>query len=201
MAMTRLYEFIKSIAAGIMISIGGMVFLSCDNRYVGALLFSTGLISVVLFGFNLYTGRIGYVLKNDRIFFIDTLLSILGNAVGCLVGLLRSPIGNVSEICENKLAKPLPQVFIDAVFCGILIYVCVEIYKKYGKLIGIVFCIPTFILCGFEHSIADMFYLFNARVFTPYALLFVVIVILGNALGGLLFPLFGKLKPSVSSKT
>ena len=201
MAMTRLYEFIKSIAAGIMISIGGMVFLSCDNRYVGALLFSTGLISVVLFGVNLYTGRIGYVLKNDRIFFIDTLLSILGNAVGCLVGLLRSPIGNVSEICANKLAKPLPQVFIDAVFCGILIYVCVEIYKKHGKLIGIVFCIPTFILCGFEHSIADMFYLFNARVFTPYALLFVVIVILGNALGGLLFPLFGKLKPSVSSKT
>ena len=193
--MARLYEFIKSIAAGIMISIGGMVFLSCDNRYVGALLFSTGLISVVLFGFNLYTGRIGYVLKNDRIFFIDTLLSILGNAVGCLIGLLRAPIGNVAKICEDKLAKPLPQVFIDAVFCGILIFVCVEIYKKYGKLIGIVFCIPTFILCGFEHSIADMFYLFNARVFTPYALLFVAIVILGNALGGLLFPLLDKLKP------
>lgn len=193
--MARLFEFIKSIAAGIMISIGGMVFLSCDNRYVGALLFSTGLISVVLFGLNLYTGRIGYVLKNDRIFFIDTLLSILGNGVGCLIGLLRLPIGNVAKICADKLAKPLPQVFIDAVFCGILIYVCVEIYKKYGKLIGIVFCIPTFILCGFEHSIADMFYLFNARVFSPYALLFVAIVILGNALGGLLFPLFDKLKP------
>lgn len=194
--MARLYEFVKSISAGIMISIGGMVFLSCDNRYVGALLFSTGLISVVLFGFNLYTGRIGYVLKNDRVFFTDTLLSILGNAIGCLIGLLRSPIGNVAKTCSDKLAKPLPQVFIDAVFCGILIYVCVEIYKKHSKLIGIVFCIPTFILCGFEHSVADMFYLINARVFTPYALLFVVIVILGNALGGLLFPLFDKLKTS-----
>ncbi len=89
----RIAEFIKSIAAGIMISIGGAAFLSCENRYVGAFLFCVGLISVVALGFNLYTGKIGYVLDNDGAFCADTVLSVFGNFVGCLAfGFLLSPV-------------------------------------------------------------------------------------------------------------
>lgn len=191
---TRAAEFLKAVAAGIMISVGGIVFLSCENRYIGAFLFSVGLITVVAFGFNLYTGKIGYVLENDRMFFLDTALSIVGNFIGCLiVGFLKSPVGQVAAVAEAKLAKPLTGAFIDAVFCGILIYVCVDIFKKRNNFIGILFCIPTFILCGFEHSVADMFYLVNARVFSLSALVFVLVVILGNAVGGLLFPVFSKI--------
>ena len=65
--MKRLSEFIKAILAGAAISIGGIVFLSCDVKYVGAFLFSTGLVTVCMFGFNLYTGKIGYVLENDKV--------------------------------------------------------------------------------------------------------------------------------------
>ena len=52
---TRFAEFLKSILAGIMISIGCMVFLSCENKYIGSFLFSIGLITVVVFDLNLYT--------------------------------------------------------------------------------------------------------------------------------------------------
>lgn len=196
--MVRLWEFIKSIFAGVAISIGGMIYLSCDNKYVGALLFSTGLISVVMLGFNLYTGRIGYVLKNDKIFLLDTVLSIFGNLVGCIIcGLLKSNIGNVAAICSAKLSKPLINVFVDAVFCGILIFLCVDIYKKHKNVIGIIFCIPTFILCGFEHSVADMFYFVNAGIFSFTAVLFIIIVILGNAVGGLFIPFLSLIESKI----
>lgn len=190
----RTAEFIKSILAGVMISIGGTVFLSCENRYVGAFFFSVGLVAVVMLGLNLYTGKIGYVFDNDRLFAVDTALSILGNLVGCVaVGLMQSSKGNVASIVAAKLDKSIPSLFVDAVLCGVLIFVCVDIYKKKNTPIAIFLCIPTFILCGFEHSVADMFYIVNARVFTADAALFLLIVVLGNAVGGLIIPLALKL--------
>lgn len=191
----RTAEFIKSTAAGVMISIGGAAFLSCENRYVGALLFCVGLISVVALGFNLYTGKIGYVLDNDGAFFADTLLSVIGNFVGCLaVGLLLSPVGNVTALTAAKLEKGLLTTFINAVMCGLLIYVCVEIYKRKNTFVGILFCVPTFILCGFEHSVADMFYFINAGNLSGAVFVFLLTVIAGNAVGGLFFPFLAKIK-------
>ncbi len=199
--MIRISEFIKSILAGIMISIGGSVFLSCENRYVGAFFFSVGLVAVVMLGLNLYTGKIGYVLDNDRAFFADTLLSVVGNLVGCvIVGLMQAPKGAVVTVVENKLAKSMPAVFADAILCGILIFVCVEIFKKKNTPLGILLCIPTFILCGFEHSIADMFYVVNARAFTLNAAIFLLIVVLGNAVGGLLVPVAFKIVNKLNTK-
>ena len=190
---TRFAEFLKSILAGIMISIGCMVFLSCENKYIGSFLFSIGLITVVVFDLNLYTGKIGYVLDKDRKFFIDTLLSAVGNFIGCfLCGILKSPIGSVAVIAENKLLKTFPNLFADAVFCGIMIYVCVEIFKRRNSFIGILFCIPVFILCGFEHSVADMFYFINADSLSLKAAVFLITVIIGNAVGGLFFPVVNR---------
>lgn len=200
--MKRIAEFIKSILAGVMISIGGSVFLSCENRYVGAFFFSVGLVGVVMLGLNLYTGKIGYVMDNDRAFFADTVLSVVGNLVGCfIVGLMQAPKGSVATIVENKLSKSVPAVFADAILCGILIFVCVEIFKKKGTPLGILLCIPTFILCGFEHSIADMFYVINAREFTLSAAIFLGVVVLGNAVGGLFIPVCFKAIAKLSPET
>ncbi len=196
----RIAEFLKSILAGLAISVGGMVYLACENKAVGAVLFSAGLITVVSFGLNLYTGRIGYVPENGGVFFADTVLSIPGNLVGCLIaGLLKSPIGAVETLCEAKLAKPLGGVLIDACLCGLLIYICVDIFKKRKTYLGILICIPTFILAGFEHSVADMFYLINARVFHWQAVVFVLVVVAGNAIGGLLIPLCLRLYDRLSA--
>jgi len=63
-----------------------------------------------------------------------------------------------------------------------------------GFIAGIVFCIPVFILCGFEHSIADLFYFAASGIVSLEACLFLWIVILGNALGGMLLPLLNKVK-------
>ena len=186
--MKKLAVFLRAIGAGIMISIGGAVYLSCDNKYVGAAAFCVGLISVVLLKLELYTGKVGYITTESRSFISDTLISIPGNLVGCaLGGMICPPFGSAAALCAAKLTKSPPRVFIDAMLCGLLIYVCVEIWKRHQKLIGILFCVPAFILCGFEHSVADMFYFFNARSFSVGSLMFILIVIAGNGIGAVIF--------------
>ena len=167
---------VRGVLAGLMISIGGYVYLGCENRVVGAVFFTVGLITITLFGFDLYTGKIGYWLGQSRQERWQTLLSLPCNAVGGLIaGLARR-------------AKAPLTLLVDGIFCGILIFICVEIYKTRGTVLGILICIPTFILCGFEHSIADIFYFCNARIFSGQAVLVVVLVALGNALGALIIP-------------
>ena len=68
---------IKSIFAGIMIGIAGTVYLRVDNNTVGAFLFSIGLLVICMYGMNLYTGKIGYVLINKLNYIYELLITIL----------------------------------------------------------------------------------------------------------------------------
>ncbi len=54
--------FRKAAAAGVSISIGATVYLACESRLLGAMLFTIGLFVICAFGLNLFTGKIGYVL-------------------------------------------------------------------------------------------------------------------------------------------
>ena len=191
--MERLREFIKSIMGGVCIALGAFAYLMCENIYVGSVLFCIGLISILIIGFNLYTGKIGYVLNEDNKFRIDTLLSIFGNMIGVFIFALPRPLEHSVALVEEKLQNGLLLTLFNAIGCGLLIYLCVEIYKRKNTLIGVLIAVPTFIICGFEHSIADMFYLFNARVFSLKAVLFIAVVIIGNAVGALIIPTLSKI--------
>ena len=62
-------------------------------------------------------------------------------------------------LAEKKLAMGAPygpRVFFAGVLCGILMYTAVWVYKQKNTAAAIFFCVPVFILAGFEHSIADM---------------------------------------------
>lgn len=193
--------WIRELLAGFLIGIGGIAFLSCntDNlyvgKYIGALLFSVALMSILLFKLNLYTGMVGYLFDNKPSFALDTLLSVPLNFLGAfIVGWMRGPISNVQDLCAARLQKSIPCVLIDSILCGVLIFLCVDVFKKHNRLIAVFICVPTFILCGFEHSIADAFYFANAQMLTADgAPLFLILVVVGNAIGGLLIPLLLKL--------
>ena len=74
-----------------------------------------------------------------------------------------------------------------------LIYLAVEEYKsnphEIGKYLGILFGVVVFIICGFEHCVANMYYISIADLWSLKALLYVFIMTIGNACGGLLLPL------------
>lgn len=188
----NLIILIKSILAGICIAIGCNVYLACDNKYIGAILFSVGLMTILLLDFNLYTGKIGYVLEDTELI-KQIIIILLGNAIGCIcIGLIfQSDVAKI--ICENKLQNSLLSIFFKSIMCGLLMFIAVDTYKKYKTVLPTMFCIPTFILSGYEHSIADIAHLIMGRVLAYRALYFIIIVIIGNAIGGLLIPICNKL--------
>lgn len=188
-------KFINAVFAGIMIGIGATAYLSCDNQYVGALLFTVGLFAICVFGLELYTGKVGYIPLRKAGYVPEVLLAAAGNMLGCLVASLL--IGNpklqtaAMALCQAKMALPAYRVFFLAVLCGILMYLAVHSYKiqeGFSKLVGIFLCIPAFILCGFEHSIADTFYFCLARCFQPQTLSVLALTLIGNAVGAMLLP-------------
>ncbi len=198
--MLRNY-ILDGILAGGMVSIGGAVLLSCDNRYVGALLFCIALLSICWFGFNLYTGKVGFLLRNhSKSALPEAFWGLLGNAIGTLLfGLLIAyALPHLKEAavaaCEKRLTQLPLQTVIRGFGCGILMYTAVWVYREKKTPLGILFCIPVFILAGFEHSIADMFYFALAGLFRLRSLLFLLLVVLGNSLGGLFIPFLQSLK-------
>lgn len=189
-------DLLEGVAAGVLITIGGAVFLALsDNKYVGACLFSVALLCICFKGYNLFTGKVGFmVYGHDEKAFITLFAGLFGNIVGTLVfGAALSfalPNLNVQAVvlCNAKFSQQLYQTLIRAIFCGILMYLAVSIFKENKTIVGIIFCIPVFILSGFEHSIADMAYFATARIFDWNAVLFIIVVVLGNTIGGILLP-------------
>ena len=74
--------FVSAVLAGISVGLGGLVFLSVENRVVGAALFTIGLFAVCTFGFHLFTGKVCYVFQNDRGYALDLPVIWLGNLAG-----------------------------------------------------------------------------------------------------------------------
>ena len=191
-----LRKIIDGIQAGILISIGGAVFLSCDNRYIGAVLFTVALLCICMKGYSLYTGKICYIPeKHGAEEFSVLLLGLLGNTIATVLCglLLRAAIPAIGPAAETLCtAKLTGQVFgstlVRAIFCGILIYLAVAVYREKQSIAGIVFCIPVFILSGFEHSIADIFYFAASGIVSLQAFGFICTVIVGNSIGGMLLP-------------
>ena len=177
----------KSTLAGLLISLGATAFLTADNKIVGALLFSIGLTAVILLEANLYTGKIGYV--NSRGKLIDAVVILILNLLAASIcGLIFYSAKN--NICENlwlnKLTKSWHEFLFDSIGCGICIYLSVELYKKTGSIFVIVLGVLVFILGGFEHCIADIFYLNAAMSFDLKSILYILIAIIGNSVGSLL---------------
>lgn len=184
---------IKGILAGIFIGIGGMAFLSSPSKIIGSILFSIGLFTILNFKLNLFTGKICYIIEKKN--YIEILLTLLGNIIGTFIfaELMMLAKGEVQQtaitMCENKLALDWWKILILGFFCNVLIYLAVHGFNHFdnpvNKFFAIIFGVVVFIMCGFEHSIADMFYFFYAQSYSWHTLLFIFLVILGNLGGGI----------------
>lgn len=189
-------KILNGIAAGIVISIGCAVYLACENKYVGAVMFSVALLTICLRGYSLYTGKIGFIPEaHGKEELSVLLLGLLGNAIGVSAGgfALSFAIPKLKEaaitLCQAKLdTQTFPQTLIRGLFCGILMYIAVSVYRSNKNIVGILFAIPVFILSGFEHSIADIGYFACANIASLKAFGFIWTVILGNSIGSMLLP-------------
>lgn len=183
------HTLIKAVYAGFMIGLGGVVYLSLENKIVGSLLFSFGLLTIVNQGFYLYTGKIGFVRTKEELMNIP--LIIAGNFVGTgIVAVLCRMAGmqiSSEAICTAKLSKAPIPVFVLSVFCGILMYLAIDNFNKCKNHLFIIAPVMIFILSGFEHSVANMFYFSLAGMWNPDSVAYLILMILGNGIGAKIF--------------
>ena len=179
-------SWLKSIMAGSCIGVGGIVYLSLDNKMVGAALFASGLFTICTLGYNLFTGKACYLPGSEQKGkYLLWLLQIwVGNLVGAastgyLIRLTRagSALAEKAQgLCETKLSDSLLSIFILAVFCNLMIYIAVENFKSnphtLGKYLAIFLGVMVFILAGFEHCVANMFYFSVANMWSLRTVLY-----------------------------
>ena len=206
-----------AVMAGIFIALGAaaytMVLSGADGGYgavraLGGLVFSLGLILVIVGGAELFTGNALMVMAAvDRRITLKALLRnwaivFAGNLAGGLLlaglvgmsGLLDGPMGAVAaKIAIAKLALPAGEAFARAILCNML--VCLAVWLTIaardvtGKILAIVWPITAFVLLGLEHSVANMYlipqgWLAGAPVTLAGFAGNLVFVTLGNIVGG-----------------
>lgn len=192
--MEHLTALKKAIVAGLVIGIGCTVYLNMDNSIVASFLFGLGLFTIVNFELNLFTGKIGYIGKEN---YLEILITLVGNGIGVniMAFLMKQTrlsarlIEKAEPIVAAKLNDSYISLFLLAVCCGVLMFIAVATFRKQPNILGtlaVFLCVSVFILSGFEHCIANMFYFGLVSSPSEY-LLPLLIMILGNSTGGIVF--------------
>lgn len=199
--MGRGKVFLSALLAGVSIALGGTAYLSLESKIAGALFFTVGLFVICILKLHLFTGKVCYVFENPPAYAVDLLFIWLGNLAGtglAALALRLTRIGpalaeKAAGLCQTKLADSPWSIFILAVFCNIMIYIAVEGFNRaphdLGRYLALFLGVAVFILCGFEHCVANMYYFSVAGAWSLKALGYLLLMTLGNAVGGVFFPL------------
>jgi len=198
--MKYIKTLISAVMAGFCIGLGGTVFLSLDNKVLGALFFTVGLFTICTFGLNLFTGKVCYVFLRDKAYALNLPIIWAGNLAGTGITALFLRLSRAgaamaekaSEMCAVKTSDSFVSLFFLGLLCNVFIYIAVEGYNnnphEVGKYLSLVFGVMVFILCGTEHCVADMFYFWIAGAWSTRAAVSILVITLGNAVGGVIFP-------------
>lgn len=154
-------------------------------KLMGAFTFSAALILVVLIGGELFTGtnfvlgvslyekkaKLGEVLRLWLVCYVGnlvgvTVLALLIDASGASGALMSEYL---AAVVPGRLACGVLELVCRGVMCNFLVcsgvFAGMKLKSESGKCIAIITVITTFVLVGFEHSVANM------ATFTLYVLL------------------------------
>lgn len=172
----------KSVLAGLIIALSGWMYLSVSNPIIGAFLFSCGLLAVRIYNLNLFTGKIQYMITREYKWY-DYIIFLVGNFIGVtlITVISRNLVINAADsISIIKASQSFGDALIKGVGCGILMSLAT---CKKSPLWMCILCVMGFILAGFNHCIADYYYLSITHSFTwSFSA-----TILGNIIGGIIF--------------
>ena len=184
----------RSVLAGCMIGLAGTVNLSVDNKFLGAFLFSFGLITILAQSLYLYTGKVGVLNLSCEWFLLPVI--VLGNFVGTNIiawGMRCTRFGeslnqSAQVIVQNKISDGWFSVLLLSIGCGVMMYLAVKGWmENTSTWLIVILPVMIFILSGFEHSIANMFYFAMAGEYSLKAFGYILIMLVGNAIGSLAF--------------
>ena len=188
--------FLKAIMAGVYIGMAGLIYLSINQHIIGALFFSFGLLVILSRGYYLYTGKVGYVFPYQKGYINVLAKTLSGNVIGIFVIARLFRLSGITHVIERgtdlyhtKLGLIWYETLILAIFSGMLMYIAVDSYRKAKidalKIILVVMPVAIFVIAKFEHSIANMLYLFLGNTYTLKGFLYLLIMLVGNAIGSI----------------
>ncbi|MBC6695430.1 formate/nitrite transporter family protein [Terrisporobacter mayombei] len=212
---------VLGILAGIFIGFGGLASSIISQtlggidaglaKFAGAAVFPVGLMLVVIAGAELFTGNnlmvLAYLNKkiNSKQLFRNWALVWVANLIGSLLlvlivywsGLLVGDAGaKAISTAESKATLTIGAMFTRAILCNIMVVLAVWIATSAQDIVSKIFAcwfpIMLFVLCGFEHSVANMFFIpmgmvLGANVTMTQCVTNIIVVTLGNIVGGALF--------------
>ena len=180
---------ILAILAGAFIAFGGVaattvavsIPLASVGKFVGACAFPGGLTMVLLAGSELFTGnclltipllereiKVSGMLKNWVVVYLGNLVGAILVAAALVYSHQPSLFGNgmavsVLSTAASKCTLTFGDAFLRGLLCNLL--VCIAVWISFAakdvvsKIVGLFFPIMIFVGCGFEHSIANMYYI------------------------------------------
>jgi formate/nitrite transporter FocA (FNT family) len=180
----------NSILASILIGFGVAVSMYA-NAPIGTFLFAFGLIGVCYLGADLFTGKCGYYWRESNKKRFDLIIILIVNLVagwgfGALLSLADPTL--ITEATAKITSWEEMSIwvyFFKSILCGMIMYIAVELKKSGSTNLGIIYGIPLFIFCGFQHCIANIIVLGIAATFTPL----IFVCILGNLIGSIIINL------------
>ena len=150
------------------------------GKLVSAMVFPVGLMMVMLCGAELFTGNNLMIIGTlDRKIKMSGMLKnwivvYIGNFVGALLiaalvnysGLLESGGGLLGAVtvktAVSKVSLDFGKAFVLGIMCNWMVCLAVWMvtgaYTTISKIFSIFFCIGLFVVSGFEHSIANMYF-------------------------------------------
>ena len=203
---------LMSFCSGVMIGIGGTAFLlACSMhidekllaKLIGAILFSLGILCIVMFDMKLFTGLISYIPEMGAKNLWKLPVCFLGNMLGVLFTSTLVYFSSLSGVVEAQstalMAGKLSAEFWGAkalcssILCGFLITLSIGAVnyaprKRLSTTVGVMFPIIVFAFCGFDHSVANTLYLFF-HGFGGNAIPYLLVCVAGNILGGVILPI------------
>ena len=182
--------FVSSILAGIAISIGCTAFLFTEK----AIYFPIGLFIVCFFGLYLFTGKVPYAKDKQDLPMLG--ITFVGNMIGAiLTGIVircakPALIEKAAGLCKTKLGEGYALIPL-AILCNVLIFVAVDVYKNTNadpifRFAGLWMATTVFVICGFEHCVANAFYFALAGMTGSGPVAYILLNMVFNAVGGLL---------------
>lgn len=176
-----------------MIAIGAIVNLRVGGL-LGPFLFAVGLLTVLEFELHLFTGKAG-LLATKEIDIVTLFYIWMGNFIGTAAVallLLFAPmsyeLSDISAaILATRLSNGFAANFVLGIFCGLLMYIAVTAYRWTDNAILVILPVATFILSGYNHCVADMFYTHLATT-GPKDYLQLIPTTLGNIVGCCILP-------------
>lgn len=203
--------FLNSIGAGAVLSLAAATAVIAGGpaaspewaALIKAIIFPIGLILIIMANLSLFTGNIysyGACVANGCniwqalgllvISWFGNLIGSIWVAYGVRISIPGFDLHALEQVANVKVLIPYPQLFVLAVFCNMLVCYAVSMARRNTgvlKLFGIFFPIFLFVFFGFEHSIADMFYMLFTEEFSAHNYLaFLGIATAGNIIGGVL---------------